>query len=307
MSFFVLRDRFLLEGIMPERALLRLRRAGITLFHAKKIKKNQILFSVNRKDTEKVFAIYPNVCYNISVYSPYTVKKLGAEGLAKPLDFIKNRLGLFLGGIVFLATLLFFDSFVFAVEFTATDVYARETYQTLEENGIRLFAPYQQGKEDWICSKLLSLPDVEYCSLKKVGYRLQVELRLTTFEEKLEKTGALITKRNGKILSITALRGTPLKKTGDEVRAGETLVADWFSTEDGRQVCVEPIARVAIACEYEAEIEATTAEEAFANAYLALELSPLDTLTQKSVEKVENAENVFCVKLAYTVIEKINL
>ena len=80
MPFFQSRDRFLVEGLMPQRALLRLKRAKIDLYHVKKIEKNQILFSVSQKDSEKVFAIYPNVCYNISVYSPFTVKKIGVEG-----------------------------------------------------------------------------------------------------------------------------------------------------------------------------------------------------------------------------------
>ena len=55
------RDKILIEGLMPERALLRLRRVGIGVYNAKKIEKNQILFSVNKKDTEKVFAIYPTL------------------------------------------------------------------------------------------------------------------------------------------------------------------------------------------------------------------------------------------------------
>ena len=82
MTFFS-RDRFIVEGVMPQRALLRLKRAGIVLFHVKKIQKNQIVFSVSVKDTEKVFAIYPNVCYNISAYTPFTVKQIGREGPIK--------------------------------------------------------------------------------------------------------------------------------------------------------------------------------------------------------------------------------
>ena len=77
MSFFgELKEILLLEGLMPERALLRLRREGIAVYDAKKIEKNQILFRIKRKDSEKVFAIYPNVCYNNSVYIPFS-KRLG--------------------------------------------------------------------------------------------------------------------------------------------------------------------------------------------------------------------------------------
>ena len=76
----LLKQRVLIEGLMPERALLRLRRANIDVYDLKKLQKNQILFTVKKKDIEKVFAIYPDVCYNVSVYTPYKAKRMGAEG-----------------------------------------------------------------------------------------------------------------------------------------------------------------------------------------------------------------------------------
>ena len=121
MALFASYDRLLIEGIMPERALLRLKRAKIDLYRVKKIQKNQILLSVNRKDSEKVFAIYPNVCYNISVYSPFVVKKIGTSGPARYLEKAKERIGLLLGGLLFAVLLLFSDAFVFGVEFVGTD------------------------------------------------------------------------------------------------------------------------------------------------------------------------------------------
>lgn len=75
----MLLEKIVIEGIMPERALSKLQREGICVYHAKKLKKNQILLSVKKKDTEKVFAICPNVCYNVSVYSPYTAKRVGRK------------------------------------------------------------------------------------------------------------------------------------------------------------------------------------------------------------------------------------
>ena len=57
-------EKIVIEGNSPERALSRLQKAGICLLKVKKIKKNQILAIVTKKDSEKVFAIYPNLCYN---------------------------------------------------------------------------------------------------------------------------------------------------------------------------------------------------------------------------------------------------
>ena len=306
MAIFSFFDKILIEGIMPERALLRLKRAGIDLFHVKKVKKNQILLQVRKKDTEKVFAIFPNVCYNISVYSPYTAKKVGATGFGKTLFAIKTRVGLILGGLLFCVGTLFFDSFVFGVEFVGSDVYAREAYAALNENGIKTFALYRGGTEDLVCANLLSIPDVEFCSVKKTGLRLRVEMRLSSFVKPQFVSGDLRASRDGTVLSVTALSGTAEKKTGDTVRAGETLVGGYFQTEEGTKTTVEVIARACIACVYEGEVLANSEELAFAEAYLSLGLTPLDTVTGKNVAKIENGEGFF-VRIEYTVVEKLNL
>ena len=304
MSFFVFRDRFRVEGIMPERALLRLQRAGICVYNAKKIKKNQILFSVSQKDSEKVFAIYPNVCYNISAYSPFTVTKIGAEGIAKYVEIIKKRVGLLLGGLLFMALLTFSDGFVFGVEFVGTPIYQREVYAVLEEGGIKPFARYKQTSEDVICSKILALDGVEYCSVQKVGLWARVELRFSPFTQRIPKKENMIAQHAGNLLSLTVLKGTPMKKIGDEIAPGDVLVEKYFYLESGGQVCVEPIARASIACLYEEKIEAATEEEAFAKAYLLLGLSDGDRITEK---EIVGEEGLYSVKIGYIVIETINM
>ena len=307
MLFFTLKDRLKIEGVMPQRALLRLRRAGIVLYDVKKTAKNQILLSVDKKDTEKVFAIYPNICYNKDGQSAYTAQKIGAVGIGKYLEFFKKRLGLLLGGLLFCITVLFFDSFTFGITFVGTDVYAREAQIALQQGGIRTFAPYKKGGEDMICAQLLTLNDVEYCSVKKQGLWIRVEMRLSSFSKPVVEQGKMKAKHEGELLSLTALKGTPLKKIGEKVGLGETLVDDSFTTIGGEQVRVEPIARASIACVYEAEIAAEDERLAFAIAYLAIDLSQNDKITKITLEKIETKENLFHVKIEYTAIESVNL
>lgn len=304
MSFLCLKERLQIEGVMPERALLRLRRAGIDLFQVKKTQKNQILLSVKQKDSEKVFAIYPNVCYNRNGYSPYTVKSLGLIGVGKWIAFAKKRVGVLLGILLFCCATLALDNFVFGVEFVGSNVYAREAYAALEKGGIQPFAPYCAGKEDWICAQMLALDDVEFCSVKKVGYRVRVEMRLSSTPNEKAENGQMKATHTGKIVAMTVLRGTALKKIGQEVRAGETLVGDWFSTESGEQVRVQLIARVRIACVCEGEWQAESAQEAFAAAYLQLGLEEGAEITQKSVQ--ERERGVFHVEIRYTATESMN-
>lgn len=297
------RERIEIEGIMPERALLRLKRAKIPLFNVKKTEKTRIRLSVKKKDIEKVFAIYPNVCYNSTAYRPYTVRKLGGEGAARIADKLTKRIGLLLGGLLFMGATLFFDGFVFGVEIVGASAYTREVYEAIEESGVKLFSPYRTGKEDLVSAKLLSLDGIEFCSVKKVGGRLRVELRLSPFSKDTLFCGVMTAKSEGRIVDITVLRGSALKKIGDEVRVGDALVGDWFCTEEGEQVRVQPIARVRIACTYEGVIEAEDGEAAFAKAYL-LTKADGERITEKKIEKEGEG---YRVTLAYTVTETVNL
>ena len=304
MSLCFWRERILLEGWMPERALLRLRRAQIPLYNVKKIAKNRILFRVKRKDVEKIFAIYPNICYNKDETVAYKAQALGAEGVGKYLKMAKQRVGLLLGGVFCIVFALASQPYVLSVDFVGSECYRRETLQVLDEVGIRQFAPYTKGQEDLVCAKLLALSEVEFCSLKKTGNRLAVEIRLSPFPTMKTEQGKMQAKHEGVVQAITVLRGTATKKVGDSVRKGETLVEDTFTTEQGGQVRVEIIARVCIACVWEGEIEAETEEEAFAKAYLALGLTEMDTLQET---KIQNNGKTYRVQMTYQAIETINL
>ncbi len=303
MKFFTLQESLLLEGLMPERALLRLKRAGIAVYDVKKIKKNQILFHVNKKDSEKVFAIYPNVCYNNGVHSAYSVQKMGAEGIGKYLQWAKRRVGLLLGGLLCACLVLLSEPLVFEIEFSGTDIYAREAKMALEEVGITPFSPYVAGKEDLVCARLLSLDDVEFCTVRKQGHRVVVEVRTSPFPTPQIKTGNMLAEHSGKIVAMTVLRGSPLKKIGDSILQGEPLVGDWFEGIDGGQGRVEIIARVRIACAWEGVVEAESEEAAFAKAYLNLQLSQDDVLTDRQITQ---ADGLYFVRLTYETVERWN-
>lgn len=296
-------DRIQIEGIMPERALIRLKRAGIPLYDVNKTDKNKLLLRVKRKDMHKIFAIYPSL--DEDERRAYAVTKMGGVGSARIVDFCKTRAGFLLGGLAFCILTLVADTFVFQIEFVGTDVYARETAQALEESGIRLFAPYKEEQEDVITAKLLSLDYVEFCSVQKVGGRVRVETRLSPFTANRLSKGEMRAKHTGEIRSITVLRGSAMKKAGDTVTKGEILVADSFFIEEKGQVRVEPIARVTIACVYEGEYEGLTSEEqVFAEAYLALDLQENDEIKEVRITQLNGK---FHVKIDYIVTESMNL
>ncbi len=304
-DFWRLREEFKIEGIMPERALLRLRRAGIALYNVKKTAKNVLLFRVKKKDVEKVFAIYPKVCYNGTNGYPYRLTKVGAAGVGKWIVFFKNRAAIVLGLLAFCGLTLAADNLVFGVEFIGSTVYAREAQMALAESGIKSFAPYPKGKEDIVTAKLLSLHGVEFCSVQKKGSWVRVEMQIDPFTtQALQKTG-LTAAEGGEIRSISVLRGTALKKAGDTVEKGEELVGNWFVKEDGVRIAVEPVARVQIVCAY-AELQegAATEEEAFAQAYLRILATGSEDIIQR---KITQTEKGFFVEISYLVTQRVNL
>ena len=290
------------QGVMPERALLRLRRAGIPVYDVKKIRADTLCLRVAKRDVDKVFALYPSS--RGGSYSPYAVKKTKQKGLTRLAEIAKNRVGLCLGVLLFFGGISFSDRFVFAIEFVGTDVYAREVYEAVEDAGIRLFAPYQTGKEDVICARLLTVEGVEYCSVQKKGFRLRVEIREASFVKEERKAGKMFAEREGEILSITVLRGSPLKMKGEKVRVGDALAADYHVAEDGSQTPVEIIARARISCAYDEEIVAESEREAFAIAYLNERLDEDCVVTDYSV--TPTAEGVFQVKIAYLATQSFN-
>ena len=296
--------RLQIQGIMPERALLRLRRAEIPLYDIQKTQSTCITFSVKSKDEEKVFAIYPKAELSAGLYTSYTVTKLPAAGVDKVLQTLKKRWGIIVGIGVFCCVTLYADSFVFGVEIVGSKVYAREIYAALEEADIRPFAKYSTAKQDEFCAKMLALDGVEFCSVQKAGLWARVEMRLGGFAERKPQTDKMQSKYTGEVVAITALRGTPMKKIGDKVVAGEILVSDDVVVENGGQIRVEVIARVQIACTYEAVICADDAESAFAAAYLEIGGDSVE-LTGKSV--VEERENTYAVRLLYTATQTMNL
>ncbi len=297
-------ERLKIEGLMPERALLRLKRGGIALYRVRKTQKNVLFFEVKRKELEKVFAIYPNVCYNIEDYHPYTVTRVGGVGLARLTDFCKKRVGLLLGGLAFCALTLAADSLVLGVEVVGIRAYEREALAALAEHGVRKFSTYPEGEADLVCAKLLTLDGVEFCSVQKIGGWVRVELRGSSVKTPAVRRGDMLAEYEGEIVSLTALRGTPLKAVGQKVTLGEPLVGGWFSPAEGEKIEVAPIAYAEIACRYEGIIEAASEEEAFAQAYLGVYLTGEVTLVEQSVSPLPNG---YEVRIEYRVLQKINV
>lgn len=298
------KHKFRIQGDMPERALLRLKRAQIPVYNVKKTQKNEIVLLVNAKDCQKVFAIFPSVCYNIGEYTPYIAQKTGAVGLAKYAEKLKNRIGLLLGALLFCVGTLYADGLVFGVKVVGDTTYAREAHAVLETYGVKTFRAYDAKNADVITAQLLRIPNVEFCSLQKRGLFVYVEMQTSPFLGETRVHGDMQAKCSGTLVSLTALSGTLLKQAGDSVQAGDTLVGAYVRTESGEQKHVDVVARAYIACTYAQNFDVETEEQAFAQAYLQLHLTENDCLQSAVITPVQSGYNVQC---QYTVVQTINL
>lgn len=291
-------------GVMPERALLRLRRAEIPLRNVKKHTPTALLLTVRKKDLEKIFAIYPKTCYTVYGQSPYEVKLLGEVGFSKWLTWAKNRAGFILGALLFCILQATASNFVFGIEFVGNRTYIREALEVLETYGVTRGKTYVSGQEDLICSTLLRLRGVEFCSVKKRGLYVYVEMRIN--EERFEtvQDGAFISSREGELLSITALGGTAVKNVGDNVKRGETLIDGYFLTPSGERVNTQVVGRAQLSCVYETAVQNVDGETAFATAYLQAEITEQDEVTRVEIQPIELG---FAVRICFTATLSFNL
>ncbi len=300
---FAARCRLEIVGTMPERALLRLRRSGITLYEVQKPQPNALRLTIDEGDLEKVFALYPKRGDGEERYTAYTVRVLGRTGWGRYRDFAKRRAGFALGVCLFCGTHLLADDWVLGVEFSASTVYAREALAALEAYGVTPFSRYEEGNEDLICSRLLGLEGVEFCSVKKSGMRVVVEIRLGDLPRTLPTQGDMHARHEGVILSITALKGSLQKEVGERVSVGETLVGAWMETGEETRKATEVVARVSIACSYACTVAAADEQEAFALAYLQASLTGEERLTETTVTAEADG---YRVTIEYIAIESMN-
>ncbi|MBQ8427750.1 MAG: sporulation protein YqfD [Clostridia bacterium] len=286
----MLKERLQLTGVCPERALARFNRQGIAVFQAVKENATTLCFSVRRQDVKKVLSIYPDARYQQNGYA-YSVRPLPPRGWLKILRGLRNRIGILVGGLAFVLTLTIGERFLLKIEVDAPAVYQAQVAETLQRNGIKQYLPYQKGKEDLICASLLALDGVSYCSVKKSGSVLYVVLKTNSFSNP-QTDVELLAERSGTLLRLVVLRGTAVKEEGTEVKRGERLVEGALYSESGERMPTKAVAYAQLACTYRQRHLVESEQEAFAAAYLQLDLQDGGEVTSCQIQKTENGYDV---------------
>lgn len=282
--------RLTVEGIYPEGALARFKRAKIPVSDVRKTDKKRLELCIERKYREKAFTILRDSCYNIT-----EERRFGAWRL---FALLRQRVGFFIGAAVFALLCAASDLFVLRIDVVGTGAYYRDrVLALLGDNGVTVGRLYGTEKAAAITAQILAFEDVSFCSLQKEGSVLTVEVQVSSSLTPAAD-GGLYAPAAGTVYSLTVVRGTAQVAEGDAVEAGQLLVG---SAEGERQIVM---AGARILCSYEAVSAAATEEEALAEGLLAAEASGEAEIVSRSVSP--QAEG-FLVEIEYILTVSLNM
>lgn len=305
------REKFLLLGREPEKALQRLKNAGIELFDVKKTQKDALTFWVKGKQAQKVFAIYPKTWYNKAERGGYEVSSLGEKGIFFRLKRLEKRPGLLAGAAAFLLITAFCDNFVFAVNYSGDVALCDRAEQIVIAHGVKPFSRFSEAGAEEIVSEILSLQGVSYASVKKRGTVVYVEARRSSFAGTGGvKEGDMRAAHEGTLTELTVLRGEKACAAGQKVKTGDLLVSALLKTGEGegaRNSSVTVVARAEISCEYECAVTAESEQQAAAVAEFFLAVREGERYyTVQSVRAQATGDGQYAVSIAYTATETLN-
>lgn len=211
----------------PETALKKLSKAKIDVFNVKKDGR-RVLFSVRDNYIKKVFAIFSHPCYNINIESKSRKNAF--------LSFALNRVGLFIGGAVFLAAVALSDGFIFKISVTGSGNYLKsEVLSIASESGAAVGAYYGRLDKPLIISRIMALPQVTFCSVEKRGSVLIVDVQTDEENYSALNADALRSDVSGTVISVVAICGTPAAAEGSAVSSGDILIYPYSTAADGSQ------------------------------------------------------------------------
>lgn len=279
-----------------ETALKKLSKANIAVFRLKK-RSSRVQFGVRQEYMEKVFAIFSHPCYNTVI-----VKKSGVERLKL---FIKRRFGLIAGCVLFVAAAVASGNAVLKIKVIGNGDYLSPQIISIANScGAREWSFCRNLDAPLMQSKIMALPDVNFCSVRRDGAYLLIDVR--TEEEHTQKADdkPLKSPVEGEVYRIVAICGTAEVKEGQSVSSGGVLIGAYELSADGGRI---PCLAVGFAeIKAKARVSQIFPEESEENAQAALKSAALysDTVLERSY-KVSPCEGGVMYEVSFTYLKRV--
>jgi similar to stage IV sporulation protein len=140
-----------------------------------------------------------------------------------------KRRVLVLGMLCFCAILYFLGSFVWNIEITGNEhVDTQLIMEYLDKQGVRIGAPKASFDRDLVVEHLLTdIPELAWAGMNIRGSSVKLEVSEKTLIPLDFQSGPadIVAARDGKIVELLVLKGTPLVQEGDQVYKGQILVS----------------------------------------------------------------------------------
>lgn len=212
----------------PEVALKKLAKADIAVYKLKK-RGTKLSFGVSQEYVEKVFAIFSHPCYNT------VIRKKSAK--MRLISFIKIRLGLVVGALIFIAAAFASGNTVLRIKVVGNGAYLKDQIISIAgECGAKEWSLCKNLDEPLLQARVMALSGVSFCSVRRDGAYLLIDVH--TEEEHTSKLDYEPLKADigGGLYRIVVVSGTAEKAEGDAVESGDVLIGAYELTESGEQI-----------------------------------------------------------------------
>lgn len=257
-----------------ETALKKLSKANIAVYKLKK-RSSYVQFGVRQEYLEKVFAIFSHPCYNT-----VTVKKSRAQRLKL---FLKKRFALLIGGALFVAAAVVSGNSVLKIKVTGSgDYLSPQVISIAKSCGAREWSFCRNMDVPLMQAKIMALPDVNFCSVRRDGAYLLIDVRTEVEHTSRADENPLVSPVGGEVYRIVAICGTAEKAVGDKVKEGDALIGAYELSAAGERIDCLAVGFAEIKAG--ATVSIVFAEESEENAQAALKAAGLysDEILERS-------------------------
>ncbi len=210
----------------PAAAICALNSAGIEIFEASR-KEDDIAtgFYLRHRDMKRLRALAQR--------RGYSVKILRRQGLFWTLRELLYRPVLLFGAVLYLLLAMYLPSRVLFVRVEgAREVPVRLILEKCQQVGISFGASRKEVRSEKMKNALLAaIPELQWAGINTAGCTATVSVRERSMsEEKPDEhrgVSSLVAVRDGIITQCTVIRGNPVCKVGDAVKAGQVLVSGY--------------------------------------------------------------------------------